>query len=182
MATQAQRTSLVSGWFDCRIYRNGVAKEARPMKQDGDTVAFSLSFAEYPKEFANFGGADYIKRKDVNGQARYYVTIKVGRICAFFDKTGKKIDRPKNDEIDGKRFDAIIQYKVLNGDADKMEPRGFWADAIQMRPSDDLAFAPMEDTQQPTSTIIEKPADDVVNSDDTFKAPAAEAAADDLPF
>ena len=180
MATQAQRTSLVSGWFDCRIYRNGVAKEARPMKQDGDTIAFSLSFAEYPQEFAS--GAEFIKRKDVNGQARYYVTIKVGRICAFFDKSGKKIDRPKNEEIDGKRFDAIIQYKVFKGDADKMEPRGFWADAIQMRPSDDLAFAPMDDAQQPTSTIVEKPADDVTGDDDTFNAPAAEAAADDLPL
>ena len=180
MATQAQRTSLVSGWFDCRIYRNGVAKEARPMKQDGDTIAFSLSFAEYPQEFAS--GAEFIKRKDVNGQGRYYVTIKVGRICAFFDKSGKKIDRPKNEEIDGKRFDAVIQYKVLKGDAAKMEPRGFWADAIQMRPSDDLAFAPMDDAQQPTSTIVEKPADDVTGDDDTFNAPAAEAAADDLPF
>ena len=63
-----------------------------------------------------------------------------------------------------------------------MEPRGFWADAIQMRPSDDLAFAPMDDAQQPTSTIVEKPADDVTGDDDTFNAPAAEAAADDLPF
>ena len=112
---QSHRTQLVSGWFDCRIYRNGVAKEARPMKQDGDTVAFSMSFAEYPQEFADAGGAEYIKSKDANGLKRYYVSVKVGRICAFFDKSGKKIDRPKNVDIDGKRYDCIIQYKVLNG-------------------------------------------------------------------
>lgn len=171
---------MVSGWFDCRIYRNGVAKEARPMKQDGDTVAFSMSFAEYPKEFADAGGAEFIKSKDVNGLKRYYVSVKVGRICAFFDKSGKKIDRPKNVDIDGKRYDCIIQYKVLNGDPSKMEPRGLWADAMQMRPSEDITFAPMDDGQQQMATIVEEPAADVFG--DVLEMPAAQAASDDLPF
>ena len=177
---QSHRTQLVSGWFDCRIYRNGVAKEARPMKQDGDTVAFSMSFAEYPQEFADAGGAEYIKSKDANGLKRYYVSVKVGRICAFFDKSGKKIDRPKNVDIDGKRYDCIIQYKVLNGDPAKMEPRGLWADAMQMRPSEDITFAPMDDGQQPTATIVEEPAADVFG--DVGEMPAAQAASDDTPF
>ena len=164
MATQAQRTSLVSGWFDCRIYRNGVAKEARPMKQDGDTIAFSLSFAEYPQEFAS--GAEFIKRKDVNGQARYYVTIKVGRICAFFDRNGAKCERPTNFMLDGKRFDAIIQYKTLHGDASKMEARGFWADAIQFKPADEIVFAPMDGAQQPTAGVVTEQPDESFFSQD----------------
>jgi hypothetical protein len=162
MATQAQRTQLVSGWFDCRIFRQGVAKENRPMKQDGDTINFTLSFAEYPQDFANFGGAEFIRRSEVNGLARYYVTIKIGRICAFFNKDGQKMkieERPTNAMLDGKRFDAIIQYKVLHGDPAKMEPRGFWADAIQIKPAEEIVFAPMNVTAQPTATVNDAPTD-----------------------
>ena len=178
MATQAQRTSLVSGWFDCRIYKNGVAKEARPMKPDGDTIAFSIGFSEYPKEFANFGGAEFIKETLVNNLKRWYVSIKVGKICAFFDAKGNKIDRPTNAELDNKRFDAIIQYKVLQGDKSKMEARGFWADAMQLRPSDELKFAPMEDAAKPTASVVtDKPQGDI-EQPSAMEAPAG----DDLPF
>ena len=156
--TQAQRTQLVSGWFDCRIFRQGIAKENRPMKQDGDTIGFTMSFAEYPQEFANFGGAEFVRETMVNGLKRYYVTIKVGKICAFFDKDGRKMEqRPTNISLDGKRFDAIIQFKTLHGDASKMEPRGFWADAIQIRPAEDITFAPMDMNAQPTANTFDQP-------------------------
>ena len=36
------------------------------MKQDGDTIGFTMSFAEYPQEFANFGGAEFIRETTVN--------------------------------------------------------------------------------------------------------------------
>ena len=142
--SQAFRTQLLSGYFDCRVFRQGIAKENRPMKNEGDTITFSVGFAEYPTDIANAGGAAYIREAEVNGLKRWYVGWKVGRICAFFDKDGKKTERPLNADIDGKRFDVCIQYKVLNGDPAKLEPRGLWADAIQMKPADEITFAPME--------------------------------------
>ena len=148
---------MLSGYFDCRVFRQGVAKENRPMKQDGDTVAFSVGFAEYPKEFAADGGEQFIREAEVNGLKRWYVSFKVGRICRFFGKDGSKIERPTNADLDGKRWDACLQYKVLNGDAAKLEPRGFWADAIQLKPADEITFAPMEGQAQGTT---DAPADD----------------------
>jgi hypothetical protein len=151
--SQAFRTSILSGYFDCRIYRQGVAKENRQMKPEGDTIGFAVGFAEYPQEIAKNGAADYIRESVVNGLKRWYVTFKVGRICRFFDKDGKHIDRPLNADLDGKRWDACIQYKVLNGDAAKLQPRGLWADAVQIKPADEITFAPMDcGTTAPTTT------------------------------
>ena len=39
---QAFRTQVISGYFDCRIFRQGVAKENRQMKPDGDTISFNV--------------------------------------------------------------------------------------------------------------------------------------------
>ena len=58
---QAFRTQVISGYFDCRIYRQGVAKENRQMKPEGDTIGFSVGFAEYPQDIAKNGGAEYIR-------------------------------------------------------------------------------------------------------------------------
>lgn len=140
---QAYRTELLSGYFDCRIFRQGVAKENRQMKNDGDTVTFDVGFAEYPVQLEQGGGGAFIREAEVNGLKRWYVSFKVGRICRFFDKDGQKTERLSNADLDGKRWDACIQYKVLHGDPAKMQPRGFWADAIQLRPADEIAFAPM---------------------------------------
>ena len=80
-------------------------------------------------------------------------SVKVGRICRFFDKDGKHIDRPANADLDGKRWDCCIQYKVLNGDPTKLQPRGLWADAVQLKPADEITFAPMDGgTPAPTTT------------------------------
>ena len=152
---------MLSGYFDCRIFRQGVAKENRQMKPEGDTISFSVGFSEYPKEFAVDGGEQFIREAEVNGLKRWYVTFKVGRICAFFDKDGKKIDaRPTNAMLDGKRFDVCIQYKTLNGDPAKLQPRGFWADAIQMKPAEEITFAPMDDAQVQQAVTTEAPTDD----------------------
>lgn len=150
---QAFRTQVISGYFDCRIFRQGVAKENRQMKPEGDTIGFNVGFAEYPQEFAKNGAAGYIREAEVNGLKRWYVTFKVGRICRFFDKDGKHIDRPANADLDGKRWDCCIQYKVLNGDPTKLQPRGLWADAVQLKPADEITFAPMDGgTAAPTTT------------------------------
>ena len=150
---QSKRTQMLSGYFDCRVFRNGVAKEKRPMKQDGETIAFSVGFREYPNELAADGGAEFIRETEVNGLKRWYVSFKVGRICAFFDRNGQRGERPTNEMLDGKRWDAVLQYKVLHGDATKLQPRGFWVDAIQIRPADEIAFAPMDGaTPQPSVT------------------------------
>lgn len=150
---QSKRTQMLSGYFDCRVFRNGVAKENRPMKQDGETIAFSVGFSEYPNELAADGGAEFIRETEVNGLKRWYVSFKIGRICAFFNPTGQRVERPTNETLDGKRWDAFLQYKVLHGDAAKLQPRGFWADAIQYRPADEISFAPMDGaTPQPSVT------------------------------
>lgn len=138
------KTGKVSGYFDCRVFKNGVEKSKRPMKAEGDRIEFTVAFSEYPKSFADAGGAEFIKTTEVNDLKRYYVTFKIGKFCMFFDKDGKKTDRPLNGDIDGKRYDAVIAYKVLHGDASKMEARGFWADAIQMKEAEEITFAPMD--------------------------------------
>ena len=149
---QAFRTQLLSGYFDCRVFRQGVAKENRQMKPEGDTIGFNVSFSEYPQDLAKNGATEYIREADINGLKRWYITFKVGRICRFFDKDGKHIDRPANADLDGKRWDVCIQYKVLNGDAAKLQPRGLWADAVQLKPADEITFAPMDGSQPASST------------------------------
>lgn len=146
-------TDILGGYFDVKIYRNGVAREQRQMKNDGDTITFNVAFSEYPSELME--GKDYIREAVVNGLKRYYVSFKVGRICRFFDKDGKPMDRPKNADLDGKRWDCRIRYKVLHGDASKMQPRGFWADAVQIKPADDITFEPMDGQQNAASVTNE---------------------------
>ena len=42
---------------------------------------------------------------------------------------------------------------MLNGDAAKLQPRGLWADAVQIKPADEITFAPMDGgTATPTTT------------------------------
>lgn len=154
---QAFRTKVLSGYFNCRVYRNGVAKEARQMKQDGENITFDVGFAEYPKELTADGGTEFIKETEVNGLKRWYVSFKVGKICRFFDKEGKKMDRPSNLTLDSKRWDACLQYKVLHGDASKLQCRGFWADAIQLKPANEIAFAPMDDGNVQQGVDIDEP-------------------------
>lgn len=160
------RTQLLSGYFDVKVFRQGVARENRQFKNDGDTITFDVGFAEEPTWIYADGGSKYVREAMVNGLKRWYVSFKVGRICRFFDKDGHQITRPSNKDLDGKRWDCVIQYKVLNGDAAKLQPRGFWADAVQMKLADEITFAPMDATAKPT----------------TVNEPIVESNEEDLPF
>lgn len=163
----ALRTSLLEGYFDTKIFRQGVARENRVMKQDGETITFDIAFSEYPSEFARENGAEFIRETEVNGLKRWYVSLKVGRICRFFDRGGHVVERPKNAELDGKRWQIVAQYKVLHGDPSKMEARGFWADAIQLKPADEIVFAPM-DGETPKSIVTDEYAQQGTEEDLVF--------------
>lgn len=187
MATKFQTTRL-SGYFDCRIFKNGVAKDQRPMKQDGDTITFGVTFAEYPQQFADNGGEEFIREYEVNGDKRWAVNVKIGRICQFFDRKGIKVARPSNAELDGKRWDAVMKVSVLHGDASKLQPRGFWADGIQIRPAHEMTFASMDDDDVPQVTepkpvVMEKPTAQA-EPNPVREAPIINEAfdSDDLPF
>lgn len=165
---QSHKTQMLSGYFDCRVFRNGVAKESRPMKQDGETISFSVGFSEYPDAFKVDGGDEFIKETIVNDAKRWYVTFKVGKICAFFDRNGQRAERPTNEMLDGKRWDVCLQYKVLHGDAAKLQPRGFWADAIQLKPADEISFEPMEGATPEKAVTTDEPAPDVAGDEPPF--------------
>lgn len=166
----------MSGYFDTKIFRQGVARENRQMKQDGDTITLDVGFAEEPTWLYAEGGGAYVRTAEVNELKRWYVSFKVGRICRFFDRNGKPIERPRNADLDGKRWDCVLQYKVLNGDAAKLQPRGFWADAIQLKPADEITFAPMEANATPTT--VNEP----VASESEQPFPMAGENDKDLPF
>lgn len=126
------RTQQISGYFDVKVYRKGVAHEDRQTKGETDAITFATTYpaADVPADLAPYG-KPYTSQKD--GTQRVRVTWKINHICTWWQmQNGKATQtaKPVNAELDGKRYLLTIDYKVLNGDPSKLEPCGLWANAI----------------------------------------------------
>lgn len=132
------RLDYVKGYFDVREYNAKKVRAERTMKGNDTTITFDVLYAgeELPPELAA-----YAKEYEKDGHVRYAVKFKVSSNTKWFGKTGgkvTKINRPDNADLDGKRFECCIDFRQLDGDASKMEARGYWVNGILIKEDNDM--------------------------------------------
>lgn len=188
------KTDVISGLFDVRKYEKKVERKDRKLLAENDNISFSASFPinELPDMFKMDGAPDVFvklyasrdevraaeteKREAVNDRAS--VKFKIGSGAKWFDKYGKVISKPSNEELDGSRFEVRIDFKrrAKNPDDDKA-PSGYWVNAIMFRKVEANPFAGEAFEEQPDD-------DPEPSAAETSQAPAAaqEGGEGKLPF
>ena len=133
MAKETRVTDTLTGWFDVKVYNERIARENWKLKGEDDNIAFTVTFAAGDTAAMPFAahGKPYT---DGSGNPRLRVNFKIGTRCTWFDERAQPIAKPLNSVLDGKQYECIIQYSTLDGDpANPKSPRGYWANAIQLR-------------------------------------------------
>ena len=133
MAKETKVSDTLTGWFDVKVYNERIARENWKLKGEDDQIAFTVTFAAGDTAAQPFAahGKPYA---DNNGNNRLRVNFKIGNRCTWFDEQAQPIAKPLNSVLDGKQYECIIQYSTLDGDpTNPKSPRGYWADAIQLR-------------------------------------------------
>ena len=136
--------------FDCREYKDGVKRENRKMVPDGSKIsAFAIvDKAQLPsampiqktfcKAILDEDGAEtgkYFLNFKINPESKYFVT-QVG--------SGKKINFPKNDVLDGRRFICNIIFNIVEGAEGTKEARGNYVNVVQFIREDINIFGMIE--------------------------------------
>ena len=175
------RMDDLSGYFDVREYNAKKAPNERAFKSADSMVTFGVAFdpERLPKELAN--RAKTVQRKK-DGTTYMLVKFKIGKNCKWFEKQGgrvKEIERPANEELDGKRYDVCIDYRELNGDPTKQEACGYWVNAILIAEAESNYFADLN--EQETEQEKEMPVSDASNNPQNENAGNA-VTEEDLPF
>ena len=175
------RMDDLSGYFDVREYNAKKAHNERAFKSADSMVTFGVAFdpERLPKELAN--RAKTVQRKK-DGTTYMLVKFKIGKNCKWFEKQGgrvKEIERPANEELDGKRYDVCIDYRELNGDPTKQEACGYWVNAILLSEAESNYFSDLN--EQETEQEKEMPVSDASNNPQNENAGNA-VTEEDLPF
>ena len=105
-----------------------------------------MTFApdKLPEEVAEF--AKESKHKD--GTRYFKIRMKIGRKCEFLRKENgrvRRIKRPANEELDGKRWNVCLDFNDLHGDIDKKEARGYWLNGILLQGTQSDMFADLNE-------------------------------------
>lgn len=129
MAKKNFRTDLVTGYFDVKIYNATKPREQWLTKQNGDSITFVVSLGEKTPEWTNGNIKSYTDKK---GNPRQIAKVKIGASCIFYNENKERINRPDNNDLDGKRFEAFIVGTDLGQNADN-KASGLWANAIMLR-------------------------------------------------
>lgn len=171
-------TQRLIGYFDVKVYNPKKPRDQWETTPEGNKIGFRCTFdgAHLPQELA--GRAK--QYTDRSNNARFAVEFKVGNNCKWFNARGEQIDKPLNTALDGVKYEAIIDYKELNGDPSKMEACGYWVNAIMVQevvtnPFEGMAFDTTPRAEQPTQTAEEVAAAPV-------ESEAPKQYADKLPF
>lgn len=185
------KTDVISGLFDVRKYEKKVERKDRKLLAENDNISFSASFPinELPDVFKIDGAPDvfvklYASRDEVRAAEaerreavndRASVKFKIGSGTKWFDKYGKAVSKPSNEELDGDRYEVRIDFKrrAKNPDDDKA-PSGYWANAIMFRKLDANPFA--------GEAFEEQPEDDPEPAQAPEPAAAQEGGEGKLPF
>lgn len=133
MAKETRVTDTLTGWFDVKVYNERVSRENWKLKGEDDNIAFTVTFAAGDTAAMHFAahGKPYT---DGSGNPRLRVNFKIGTRCTWFDERAQPIAKPLNSVLDGRMYECVIQYSTLDGDpTNPKSPRGYWANAIQLR-------------------------------------------------
>lgn len=126
-------SDTLTGWFDVKVYNERVSRENWKLKGEDDNIAFTVTFAAGDTAAMPFAahGKPYT---DGSGNPRLRVNFKIGTRCTWFDERAQPIAKPLNSALDGRMYECVIQYSTLDGDpTNPKSPRGYWANAIQLR-------------------------------------------------
>lgn len=133
MARETRVSDTLTGWFDVKVYNERVSRENWKLKGEDDNIAFTVTFAAGDAAAVHFAahGKPYT---DGSGNPRLRVNFKIGTRCTWFDERAQPIAKPLNSALDGRMYECVIQYSTLEGDpTNPKSPRGYWANAIQLR-------------------------------------------------
>lgn len=143
------KTENLTGYFDVKEYNSKKSRENWTLKNNNDTIAFSVVYKEKP-------ALDCREYKNKDGEMRYAVRFKIGKGCRWFNERAEQVERPDNADLDKKRFEVQIDYVKLDGDPAKKEASGYWVNAIMFREFVFNPFQPWivpdEQTPQPAKT------------------------------
>ncbi len=151
------RIDNLSGYFDVREYNAKKPAQERAFKSQDATITFGVAFDNdhLPKELSNH--AKNVQRKDGNG-SYMLVKFKIGAKAKWFAKIGGKVTemaRPALEDLDGKRYEACIDYRELNGDPAKQEACGYWANGLLIKEAESNMFDDLNDEQAEQSTRVQ---------------------------
>lgn len=147
------RQDNLSGYFDVREYNAKKAVQERAIKADDATITFGVAFdpEQLPKELSGYAKACESKK---DGRKYMLVKFKIGSRCRWFERNEKgvvtEVARPTNADLDGKRYECCVDYRELNGDPQKQEACGYWANAILIAEASSNYFADLN--AEPTET------------------------------
>jgi len=176
---EAKTIKNLRGYFDVKVYSTK-PREQRPVKGNDEVITFGVKFQDKPEAFADYA-RPYTDKK---GNEAYFVQFKVSNNCKWFDKNGRSVPRPDNTYLDGKQFEVMIQYAQLNGDAGKMEARGYWCNAIMYKEISENPFEGMSLEEEPVESKAEayEAQEEAKSAPATVPAQAPVQEEDDLPF
>lgn len=170
------KTGKVIGMFDCRVFKKDTPRAKRNFVADGERINISVGFTDEEleeldelKEFAH-----YSEKSNKN-----YVTFKVfPKNCRLYNASATKVAWPDNEDIDGSRFEMIIDFSVKHGKPGTTELNGLYVNNLQVLKRADVPFEPVEGYNDDfiSGADISKPVT-VTETDEEEKA-----AVDDLPF
>lgn len=152
------RLDNVSGYFDVRVYNAKKTRDQRDVASQEQTITFGTVFSpdNLPKEVSKYAHA--FERKDnTQGMAVYF---KCGKNCKFFKKENGRvvaIERPQHADLENVRYEACIDFRELNGDPQKQEACGYWANGILIKEAESNMFADLN--EETAETPANTPAD-----------------------
>lgn len=163
----------LTGFFDCRKYQKGVARQQRAMVAAGERINFSVGFQnenDVPDDMREFA-----TKSEKSGL--FYVSVKIfPKNCKVYTPSAKIVEFPELEKIDGGKFEINLEYSVKHGTGTELN--GIYANAIQVLRRADNPFdvedgdESMFDEKRPTAAAAQ-----------TAERPAAvPAEGNDLPF
>ena len=131
-------TEELIGYFDVRKYIANKNKKECPILPAGSNISFMFTTNTLKDDYKQYARA-YTNK---NGEQNYAVNFKIGINCRWYNENSKEIERPSNEDLDGKLCKARIQYATLDGNPDLKEATGYWAKAIQYQVLEVNPFVP----------------------------------------
>lgn len=155
------KTKVLTGFFKVRDFGTNM------MRKETDVIKFTTNFtseADIPAELKHRAHTFTNKK----GEARWSIEFKLSKTARWFNKFGKLVEKPTNEQLDKQRFEVVIDYKeitpteVRNRDTGMFNASGLYVNNIMFRliesnPFEGQAFEDGGDEQETAPTAPTTP-------------------------
>lgn len=148
-------TQKLTGYFDVKEYNSKKPRENWALIAEEKKIDFRVSFApdNLPQELSKYAKP----YTDKNNNQRFSVAFKIGNSAKWFNAKAQLITKPNNSALDNVRYQAILEYRELNGDPKLKEACGYWVNSIMIQevienPFSAMAFDNTPNAEQPEQT------------------------------